>query len=77
MRRLYSDIIDNIVALRIAIATTIFVIVFALGSTGYHFVEDMTFFDGSYMTFTTITTIGVSELKNLSAGSRILKTTIL
>lgn len=72
MRRLYSDIIDNIVAVRIAIATTILVVVFFLGSVGYHLVEGMTFFDGFYMTFITITTIGFSELKNLTDAGRIL-----
>ncbi len=72
MRRLYSDIIDNIVALRIAIAASVLMVVFALGTIGYHVVEDMTFFDGFYMTFITITTIGFSELKNLSAAGRIL-----
>ncbi|MGK7370309.1 MAG: potassium channel family protein [Candidatus Halalkalibacterium sp. M3_1C_030] len=72
MRRLYSDIIDNIVALRIAIATSVLMVVFALGTIGYHLVEGMTFFDGFYMTFITITTIGFSELKNLSDIGRIL-----
>lgn len=72
MRRLYSHIIDNVVALRIMIATGILIVVFFLGSTGYHFVEDMSFFDGFYMTFITITTIGFSELKNLSNMGRIL-----
>jgi len=68
----FNDIIDNIVALRIAIASIILVIVFLLGSIGYHFIENMSFFDGFYMTFITITTIGFAELKNLSAGGRIL-----
>lgn len=72
MRTYFNDIIDNIVALRIAIASIILVIVFLLGSIGYHFIENMSFFDGFYMTFITITTIGFAELKNLSDGGRIL-----
>ena len=72
MRRLYSDIIDNIVAVRISIATAILLVIFAFGTIGYHFIEDMAFFDGFYMTFITITTIGFSELKNLSDAGRIL-----
>lgn len=71
MRRLYSDIIDNLVAVRIATAVTILVIIFLLGSVGYHFLEGMAFFDGFYMTFITITTIGFSELKNLTDMGRI------
>jgi voltage-gated potassium channel len=72
MRRLYSDIIDNVVAFRIAIATLIMLFIFFIGATGYHLIEGMSYFDGFYMTFITITTIGFAELKNLSDGGRIL-----
>lgn len=72
MQRFYNDIIDNIIALRIAIALSILVIVFVIGSVGYHLIEGMRFFDGFYMTFITITTIGFSELTNLSEAGRIL-----
>lgn len=47
-------------------------VIFILGSTGYLLIEGMSFFDGFYMTFITITTIGFSELKNLSDSGRIL-----
>jgi voltage-gated potassium channel len=70
--RFYSDIIENRILLRIGIGTTLMVIIFILASTGYHFIEGMSFFDGFYMTFITITTIGFSELKNLSDAGRIL-----
>ncbi len=69
---MYSDIIDNIVGLRIALATVFLAVIFLLGSVGYHFIEGMAFFDGFYMTFITITTIGFSELENLSSEGRIL-----
>lgn len=72
MQGFYNDFIDNIIALRIAIALSILVVVFLLGSIGYHFIEGMAFFDGFYMTFITITTIGFSELTNLSAAGRVL-----
>lgn len=72
MRPLYNDIIDNILVLRIAIALSILAVVFLIGSLGYHFIEGMTFFDGFYMTFITITTIGFTELANLSQTGRIL-----
>jgi len=71
MQRFYNDLIDNIVTSRIIIATGILFIVFIYGSTGYHLIEDMAFFDGFYMTFITITTIGFSELQNLSYIGRI------
>ncbi len=72
MARFYNDIIDNIIAFRIAIALSILVVVFVVGSLGYHFIEGMQFFDGFYMTFITITTIGFAELTNLSQAGRIL-----
>lgn len=72
MQRFYNDIIDNIIALRIAIALSILVIVFLIGSVGYHLIEGMRFFDGFYMTFITITTIGFAELTNLSEAGRVL-----
>jgi len=71
MNRFYNDIIDNIIALRIVIALTVLVIVFIIGSVGYHLIEDMRFFDGFYMTFITITTIGFSEIETLSEMGRL------
>lgn len=71
MRGIYNDIIDNIVALRIAIAFAILIVVFCIGSVGYHLLEDMGFFEGFYMTFITITTIGFAEMTTLSTGGRI------
>jgi len=72
MRGFYNDIIENIIAIRIAIAFAILMIVFCIGSVGYHLIEDMGFFEGFYMTFITITTIGFAELRTLSPAGRIL-----
>lgn len=72
MNSIYNDIIDNIVAFRILGASGILLVVFGLGAVGYHLIEDMNFFDGFYMTFITITTIGFSELQNLSNAGRVL-----
>lgn len=72
MQKFYNDFIENIIALRIAIALSILVIVFFIGSVGYHLIEGMAFFDGFYMTFITITTIGFSELTNLTREGRVL-----
>lgn len=72
MKFFYNDFIDNIIVLRIIIALSILAVVFVVGSFGYHFLEGMQFFDGFYMTFITITTIGFAELTNLSQSGRIL-----
>lgn len=69
--RFYNDLIDNIVITRIAIATAIMIFIFCMGSIGYHLIEGMSFFDGFYMTFITITTIGFAELQNLTNEGRI------
>ena len=58
--------------MRIAIASALLLIIFIAGTVGYHLIEDMNFFDGLYMTFITITTIGFSEVKPLSEGGRVL-----
>jgi voltage-gated potassium channel len=72
VRRFYADIIESAILVKIGIANVLLLIIFLLGSAGYHFVEGMSFFDGFYMTFITITTIGFSEVTNLSTYGRIL-----
>lgn len=72
MQDFYSNFLNNIVAVRIALALGILLVVFILGSFGYHLIEGMAFFDGFYMTFITITTIGFAELQNLSNAGRVL-----
>ncbi len=52
-------------------ATLIMLIIFTVGSLGYHFIEQMTFFEGLYMTFITISTIGFTELHTLSNEGRV------
>jgi voltage-gated potassium channel len=44
--------------------------VIAFGTLGYHYFEDMLFFDAFYQTIITITTVGFSEIKPLSTGGR-------
>lgn len=43
----------------------------ALGTTGYMLIEGWSFLDALYMTVITTTTVGFSEVKNLSDGGRI------
>lgn len=68
----FDNTIDNWVVYRIALATGVLAIIFALGSYGYHLIEEMPLFDGFYMTFITITTIGFAELQELSNAGRVL-----
>jgi voltage-gated potassium channel len=42
------------------------------GVTGYHVVEDMSFFDALYMTVITISTVGFQEIRPLSPAGRVL-----
>lgn len=62
---------DNILISRIIIALVALLVVFATGSVGYNLIEGISVFDGFYMTFITITTIGFAELVELSVGGRI------
>ena len=62
----------NFVRIRILAASLFLLLVFVAGTFGYHLLEGTTFFDGFYMTFITITTIGFSEIKHFSIGGRIL-----
>lgn len=45
--------------------------VFATGTIGFHFIEDYPWFDAFYMTLTTITTVGYSEIHPLSDRGRL------
>ena len=47
------------------------------GTTGYHFIEHWTWFDGFYMVLTTITTIGYGETHPLSPAGRVFNTFII
>ena len=68
---LYATIVENQASKRIAIATILLLLIFVIGTVGYHYLEDMAFFDGLYMTFITISTIGFTEIKSLSVGGRL------
>lgn len=68
---LYSTIVQNQASKRIAVASILLFIIFVTGTLGYHFIEGMLFFDGLYMTFITISTIGFTEIKSLSVEGRI------
>ncbi|MDM8525657.1 potassium channel protein [Desulfococcaceae bacterium HSG8] len=46
--------------------------ILAVGTIGYYFVENMSFFDAFYMTIITISTVGFSEIKPLSPYGRFI-----
>ncbi|MDZ7659970.1 potassium channel protein [Fodinibius sp.] len=76
MLNLFNNHTYNVIVQRIAIATALLGIVFSLGSLGYFFIEDISLFDGLYMTFITITTIGFTEVTELSTVGRIFTMSI-
>ena len=49
----------------------------ALGTTGYHSIEQMPIFESFYMTIITISTVGFGEIKPLSMYGRILTVIII
>jgi len=71
MKGFYSYSAENPALIRITTASLVMVSIFVVGSTGYHYLEDMSWFEGFYMTFITISTIGFTELKNLSVEGRL------
>ncbi|MBO6523225.1 MAG: two pore domain potassium channel family protein [Balneolaceae bacterium] len=69
--KLYSAVVENPALIRISIASLVMIVIFIIGTIGYHFIENMQFFDGLYMTFITISTIGFTEIKSLSIEGRL------
>lgn len=55
----------------------ILAVIVSFGTLGYHFVEDMEIFDAFYMTLITISTVGFSEIKPLSATGRFITLVII
>ncbi|MDZ7806074.1 MAG: ion channel [Gracilimonas sp.] len=72
LKRLQNFSIENAATIRIGLAALFLGVIFFLGSVGYHLIEGLSFFDGFYRTFITISTIGFREVSNLSVEGRIL-----
>jgi len=68
---LYSSIVENEALKRITIATILMLLIFFVGTIGYHYIEGMPFFDGLYMSFITISTIGFTEVQKLTLPGRV------
>jgi len=56
--------------------TLVSVIIFG-GSAGFHFIEHWNWFDGFYMTLTTMTTIGYGEIHPLSHAGRVFNSFLI
>ena len=69
--KLYSKVVENPAINRIMMATALMAVIFLVGTIGYHYIEGMGFFDGLYMSFITISTIGFTEIKSLSIAGRL------
>jgi voltage-gated potassium channel len=52
-------------------------LVMAVGTAGYHFIEGWTWFDGFYMVVTTLTTIGYQEVHPLSHAGRVFNVFVI
>ena len=52
-------------------------LVIAIGTVGYHYIEGWTWFDGFYMVVTTLTTIGYQEVHPLSHAGRVFNVFII
>jgi len=52
-------------------------LVIALGTAGFHYLEGWTWFDGLYMVITTLTTIGYQEVHPLSQAGRVFNIVII
>jgi voltage-gated potassium channel len=53
------------------------VLVIAIGTAGYHYIEGWPWFDGFYMVITTLTTIGYQEVHPLSHAGRVFNIFII
>jgi len=53
------------------------VLVMAIGTAGYHYIEGWPWFDGFYMVVTTLTTIGYQEVHPLSHSGRVFNVFII
>src|ERR1700740_230403 len=62
---------------RLYICVILPVFVITMGSAGFHFIEGWEWFDGFYMTLTTMTTIGYGEIHPLSYAGRIFNSILI
>ncbi len=62
---------------RLRIALIVLAVVFLAGAAGFHYIEGWTWFDGFYMTLTTMTTVGYGEIYPLSHVGRVFNSFLI
>jgi len=62
---------------KLRLSITLLLGTISFGTFGYHIIEGMPFFDSFYMTMITISTVGFSEVKQLSIAGRIVTILII
>jgi voltage-gated potassium channel len=62
---------------RIFLALTLLCLVTLAGTAGFHFLEGWNWFDGYYMTITTMSTVGYGEVHPLSHAGRVFNTFLI
>ena len=62
---------------RIRLALVLLAAVVFAGTTGFHLIEHWSWFDGFYMTLTTMTTIGYGEIHPLSHAGRVFNSFLI
>src|ERR1035437_6761860 len=66
----------NIVG-RLCLAVAILVALVFVGTAGFHYIEGWAWFDGFYMTLTTMATVGYGEIHPLSQSGRIFNSFLI
>jgi voltage-gated potassium channel len=64
-------------ARRILLIAGLLCITLVIGTTGFVLIEDYSWFEGFYMTLTTVTTIGYQELRPLSHAGRVFNSFLI
>ena len=62
---------------RVYVVLTLLTLIILGGSAGFHFIEGWGWFDGFYMTLTTMTTIGYGEIHPLSHAGRVFNSFLI
>ena len=62
---------------RLYLSLILLLVVISIGSAGFHFIEGWNWFDGFYMTLTTMTTIGYGEIHPLSHVGRVFNSILI
>jgi len=62
---------------RIELALTVLALILLAGTTGFHILERWSWFDGFYMTLTTMTSLGYGEITPLTHAARIFNSFLI